>query len=205
VKSFLRTYGEYLRIDSRGLLDEYRRIYERVEDHEALSVTTITRERERAAKGPLLPVWVWIALVLVIVVGALWFVGHGSGNKTPTSGATGTRSKHAHHGSHHATVPSHTTTTTVPSDVTVSMVPTGAEYVCATEPSGKKLINGLIYQAGQTVKVLTAPVILLDLGNASMQLTVNGRHYPIAASSNAIGLRVTPAGVTPDKNAPTCG
>jgi hypothetical protein len=168
-------------------------------------VTTIRRERERAAKGPLVPRWVWIALVLVVVVGALGYFGHKAGISNSPAGGGTSASKHRHRPQHHVTVPRHTTTTTVPTEVTLSMVPTGSVYVCATSPSGKKLINGLIYQAGQTVPRLKEPVILLDLGNASMTLTVNGRNHPLAASSTPIGLRVTPTGVTPDQNAPTCG
>ena len=34
VKSFLRTYGDYLGLDSRLLIDEYKRRYERPSDHE---------------------------------------------------------------------------------------------------------------------------------------------------------------------------
>src|SRR5579884_1691320 len=52
VKSFLRTYG-----------------------HDPRPIATRTRERERVARGPLLPPWAVIGLVLLAVVVALYIVG----------------------------------------------------------------------------------------------------------------------------------
>ena len=82
VKSFLRTYGDFLGLDSRLLVDEYKRRYERP-DHDMRPVATLSRERERAARGPLLPSWAIIGGVLVAVVVALYFIGTaGNNNKT---------------------------------------------------------------------------------------------------------------------------
>ncbi len=55
VKSFLRTYGDYLGLDSRLLIDDYKRRYERPSDNELRPIASLHRERERAARGPLLP------------------------------------------------------------------------------------------------------------------------------------------------------
>jgi len=208
VKSFLRTYGEYLQIDSRGLVDEYRRVYERPSDEPQHTVSSIKRERERAARGPRVPDRVWIIAVLVVAFVALVLITHGTGGKSPAKTNTSTRNHHPHRPVHHrhpGGVSSQTTTTTnVPSNVRVSMVPTGEIYVCASLSPNKPLINGLVYQAGEKIPVLTEPQLYLDLGNASVTLTVNGKKYPLSASANAIGLHVTPTGVTPDTNAPTC-
>src|ERR1700743_173567 len=40
VKSFLRTYGDFLGLDSRLLVDEYKRRYERPADYEGRSSTS---------------------------------------------------------------------------------------------------------------------------------------------------------------------
>src|SRR4030081_3944016 len=76
IKSFLRTYGDYLGLDSRMLVDEYKRRYERPSDHELRPSATPGRERERAARGPLLPPWAVIGLVLVGLVVVLYIVGN---------------------------------------------------------------------------------------------------------------------------------
>src|SRR5215472_7146560 len=64
VKSFLRTYGDFLGLDSRLLVDEYKRRYERPSDHELRTIASIRTERERAARGPLIPPWAIIGGVL---------------------------------------------------------------------------------------------------------------------------------------------
>ena len=78
VKSFLKTYGDFLGLDSRLLIDEFKRRYERPSDGELRPMASISRERERAARGPLLPPWVIIAGVIVAIVvdgRASWTLG----------------------------------------------------------------------------------------------------------------------------------
>src|SRR5437588_7143788 len=53
VKSFLHTYGDFLGLDSRMLIDEFKRRYE-PSDIEPRPITTLARERERSVRGPLL-------------------------------------------------------------------------------------------------------------------------------------------------------
>src|SRR5436309_7541225 len=49
VRSFLRTYGDFLGLDSRALVDEYKRRYEgRPSDHEPRPVASLRRARDRA-------------------------------------------------------------------------------------------------------------------------------------------------------------
>src|SRR5881227_4272520 len=48
VKSFLRTYGDYLGLDSRMLVEEFKRRYERPHDHELPPpAASLSRERDR--------------------------------------------------------------------------------------------------------------------------------------------------------------
>src|SRR5437588_1621215 len=106
VKSFLRTYGDFLGLDSRLLIDEYKRRYERPSDHEMRPISALTHERERAARGPLLPPWAIIGVVLVAVVVVLYVLGT-AGNKngtTATNGTHGTTTTHKtkHHRRHRA-------------------------------------------------------------------------------------------------------
>ena len=50
VTSFLKTYGDYLGVDSRPLIDEFKRRYESPTDHDVRPIASRTRERERAAR-----------------------------------------------------------------------------------------------------------------------------------------------------------
>src|ERR1035437_3551541 len=76
VKSFLRTYGDYLGLDTRQLIDDFKRRYERPSDHELRPITPRSRERDRRPRGPRVPPWALIVLVLALVVVVLGIVGH---------------------------------------------------------------------------------------------------------------------------------
>ncbi len=206
VKSFLRTYGDYLGLDSRMLVDEYKRRYERPSDHEPRSVGAIHRERERAARGPLLPPWALIGLVLVAVVVVLFIVGElGNKSKPPTPTTKVTKPPATHHRAstprhHHAVLP------TTPTKVTLQLVPTGQVYVCLTNARGDKLIPGRIFAPGETIPTETAGTLLLTLGNNGVQMKVNGRTVHVVASAGAIGYKLTPTSTTslPSAQQPTC-
>jgi cytoskeleton protein RodZ len=205
-KTFLRTYADYLGLDSRELLDDYRRQYERPTDHDLRPLTS-GRERDRrpgtgrrqqpqprGGGGFRIPPWVLVLIVLVIVGVALWLVGSlGSGhNGSTTSHTSTTATKHHHHqhkakakakaAKHHA----------APTSVHLSLVPTGAVYVCLINGNGRKLINGQQYAAGQKIPVQVAHKLLLTLGTSSMTITANGAKVTVAPSSSPIGIRFTP-------------
>ena len=82
-RSFLRTYGEFLGLDTRQLIDDFKRMYERPSDHEARPITPRSQQqRDRGPRGPLVPAWAVIGAVLVAVVAALYFIGIGTKGKS---------------------------------------------------------------------------------------------------------------------------
>jgi cytoskeletal protein RodZ len=190
VKSFLRTYGDYLGVDSRMLIDEYKRRYERPVDHELRPIAPLGRERDRQPRGPLLPPWAVIAGVLVVVVLALYLLGNTGSQKStpPTTTSQAVVHHKGHHRRHHPAAPP------APTTAKLELTATGPVYVCLVNGSGTKLIPGVIYAPGQTIPTETAPKLLLTLGNASVQMKVNGSSVTVAASSSAIGYAITPSG-----------
>jgi Helix-turn-helix domain len=193
-KSFLRTYGDYLGLDSRMLVEEYKRQYEGPADHElSRPVASLARERERGFRGPRLPQWTPIALVLAAIVVVLYLVGTigGRSSKSPaTTSPRGTAHKAKHHAAHrHLTLPA------TPASATLQMTPTGPVYVCLVNGRGKFLIFEKTYAPGQAIPTFKERKMLLTLGNANVQIKVNGKPQPVAASSGAIRLLITPAGV----------
>jgi cytoskeleton protein RodZ len=190
-KSFLRTYGDFLGLDSRMLIDEFKRQYERPSDHDIRPSTSIARERERRRRGPRIPTWAPVAVVIVVIVGVLYIVGSAtqSGPSSPSA------HRPVHHRPSHRT-PVHTTTTAAkPTDVKLELTPTSTVYVCLVNGSGAKLINERTFTTGEQIPTQTAPMMLLTLGNASVQMKVNGKPVPVAPSSTAIRLQLTPTAV----------
>jgi cytoskeleton protein RodZ len=217
VKSFLKTYGDYLGLDSRLLIDEFRRRYERPSDHDLRPIASLTRERERAARGPRgprVPRWLVIAVILVAVVVTLYEIGKHNPKTTsapPSTVATG-KSK-GHHPAHTTTT---TTTTTPPPKTTrtppppttarVQITPTSAVWICIENQAKKPLFTASTFSAGERVPVATGRILLVTLGNAGVDLKINGKHYPVSDSNAAIGLKVTSTGVSslPAGREPTC-
>ncbi len=208
VKSFLRTYGDFLGLDSRQLLDDYKRRYERPSDQELRPITPRSRERdrERRRRGPLVPPWAVIGLVLVAVVVALYFVGRkpgGSPGSTATHSNSSNQRQHRHNTSPHRAVAK---TPTVPKKVKLQLVATGQVYVCLVDGAGKPLIPGVIFSPGQSIPTKTSSKLLLTLGNASVRMTVNGKPVAVTPSSSAIGYLLTPTShaMLPASQQPRC-
>ncbi len=202
VKSFLRTYGDFLGLDSRMLIDEFKRQYERPNDHDIRPSTSIARERERRRRGPRFPTWAPIAVVVAVIIGVLYLVG--SATQSGPSSPSAHRPAH-HHPQHHAT-PVRTTTAAKPTDVKLELTPTSTVYVCLVNGSGTKLIDERTFTAGDQIPTQTASTLLLTLGNAAVQMKVNGKSVPVAPSSSAIRLMLTPTAVkhVPLSQTPTC-
>jgi hypothetical protein len=203
VKSFLRTYGDFLGLDSRMLVDEYKRRYERPSDHELRPISSLHRERERAARGPLVPPWALVGGVLIVVAIALYFIGKGPGN-SPAPATTGA---HASTTTHHTAPARHKKPPpAVPTTVRLQLVPTAPVYVCLVNQAGDKLINEQTFTPGQQIPTETAPKLLLTLGNAGVTMKVNGRGIRVTPSANPIRVLIEPTHIRaiPLSMSPTC-
>jgi cytoskeleton protein RodZ len=206
IKSFLRTYGDYLGLDSRMLVDEFRRRYEGPSEHDLTPIASLSRERERnrGPRKPVMPPWAPIALVVVGIAVALYFIGSSVENNKTTPSPTGLSP--AHHRARPK--PIRTVLPARPQTVHLQLVPTGTVYVCLVNAhTGRKLINEQTFSAGQTIPATSGRKLLLTLGNANIQVKVDGHAVPIAASANAIRLLLTPT--TPPQKVslsmtPTC-
>jgi cytoskeletal protein RodZ len=207
VKSFLRTYGDFLGVDSRLLVDEYKRRYERPADQDLRPISARSRDRERRerrGRRPRLGPIGAVVLVLAAVVAALFLIGglnSGTGtSSTPTTSAgaatTTTRARTHRHG--HRPPPKPTT-------VTLKLVPTSTVYVCVEDGNGKRLVPGVIYSAGQSIPTQTAKKLLITLGNSAVQMKVNGKTVPVASGA-PIGYELTPGNMKPLSRGamPTC-
>ncbi|MGI8571623.1 MAG: helix-turn-helix domain-containing protein [Solirubrobacteraceae bacterium] len=194
-RSFLRTYGDYLGLDSRMLIDEFKQRYERPSDHEVRPISSRSRERDRTPRGPLLAPWMLIGLVLVAVVVALFVIGSMENNKPSTTSTTQAKVRRkVHHVRHrHASVP----VVRKPKSVSLQLVPTGAVYVCLVNGKGTRLIPGRIFNAGQTIPTETGLKLLLTLGNNSVQMKVNGKPVAVGGSASSIGYLLEPGRTAP--------
>jgi cytoskeleton protein RodZ len=208
-KSFLRTYSDYLGLDSRMLLDEFKRQYERPSEHDVRPIGRVAarermRDRDRGSRrGMRPPSWAPIGVAVIVVLVILFVVGSlGSNSSTPPA-----QKQAVHHPRRHVTTTKTTKTPVAPAAVTLRLVPTGTVYVCLVNGHGTKLINEQTFSVGETIPAKTAHKLLLTLGNASVQMKVNGKAIPVAPSPTAIRLLITPPASVqhiPNSQTPTC-
>jgi helix-turn-helix protein len=225
VKSFLRTYADYLGLDSRLLVEEWKRRHEGPVDAEALKGPSRGSRATRAGRSPGRsgaraaprtapprlpdPPGRWrpfavVGVAILALLAGLYALGRGFGdNPSPATSPAGPRTHTATHKRpaarpHRKAAP--------PTRVKLSVAATGTVYVCLEDGHGKALIPGRTLQAGGAPQTFTASRFRLNLGNAAVKLRANGKPIPIAASSSAIGLLITPRGnkPLPAGRRPTC-
>jgi cytoskeleton protein RodZ len=220
VRSFLRTYADFLGLDSRALLDEFRRRYESPSDHEPPPIAPPSRERRerelrrQAGGGFRIPPWAIVLVVLVIVAGVLWYVGTKNDNPNPSSSASAghtTTTKHHSHHRRHTARRHHVVTRRprVPSTVTVSLTVSSAVStpICLENAQGHELVNGP-YASGGTIPSGTAKKLLLTVESPSVTIKANGKTITNTATGAPVTYRITPTGhtvITTTTPNETCG
>jgi cytoskeleton protein RodZ len=199
VKTFLRTYAEYLELDARSLVEEYKQRFERPAHGESAPFGGLggprsrqqrprpRRRSRRAAFGPVLAV----GLVVVLILGALYLLGisgPGSGSDTGGNAVTATPT------------PAPTATPTprprqrsaAPTTVGLRIEATGDVYVCLTDAKGRKLLDGATLHAGQRSKRFTSRRLHARFGNSSAGMRVGGTRYPVARSTRPVDYELRP-------------
>ncbi len=214
IKSFLREYADFLGLDSRSLVEEYKLRYERPSEIELAPISpSLGRDRRGGSGRPgpygpprTAPPWLIVGGAVVLLLVVLGLVGlvfgsmGGGGGSPATSHTTRTQAAHPR------TAPRRPRTSAPSALASVRIVPTGTVYVCLVDGSGRVLIRGAQFGAGQTVPVYRARAMRITLGNNAVQLRVNGRGVTVPPSATAIAYEITTAGARslPAAQAPTC-
>jgi cytoskeleton protein RodZ len=190
VKTFLRSYADFLGLDSRALVEEYKQRYERPS---TMALTPFAprasgrgprRERRRRA---LLAPGLAVAFALVLVLGALYALGSwgddetGGGEntvETPTATPTKTAKKRKK--------------PAAPTRVTLQIVPTGIVNVCLVDAAGKPLIDNLDLQAGKNSKRYRGKRFRVSFGNGQARLKAGKRTIDVPDRSTPVGYDVRP-------------
>jgi hypothetical protein len=190
VKTFLRSYADFLGLDSRALVEEYKQRYERPSTMELTPFAPRAsgrgprrERRRRALLGPGLAV----AFALVLVLGALYALGtwgdEDSGGEspntvetaTPTPGKAKSKKKPA-----------------APKRATLQIVPTGIVNVCLVDARGRALIDNRDLQAGENSRRYRGKRFRVSFGNGQARLRANGRTIDVPDRSTPVGYELRP-------------
>jgi cytoskeleton protein RodZ len=195
VKTFMRTYAEYLGLDAQLLIEEYRVDYEpRGEGEMQPMVSRPTRRRQderrrpRASRGPPGPgtaIVVIVAVVLAIfaILGLTGGNDSGSGGKASSTTAKKPKKKRQSTTAKPAPKPKPTT-------VRLKIVPSSATYLCVDRGLG----TPIVYQ-GTTVdpQVFRGKRLRVNIGNAStVRVSSNGKRVSLPAGATILGYAFTP-------------
>lgn len=225
-KSFIRTYADYLGIDSRSLVEEYKLRYERPSETELRTVSPgLARDRRGNRTNPRglggggggggAPRWAITVGLLAILVAALYFIGTRGGDDDKGSDTTATQTQTVARrgggrrasgtgGGGGGSQPQRRAA--APTVAGLRLIPSGDVYVCLVDQDDRVLIAGQTFGAGQPVPLQRARSMRLTLGNSNIAMRVNGRVVEVPQSSTAIGFAITTRGATPisGDQLPTC-
>jgi cytoskeleton protein RodZ len=205
VKTFLRTYAEYLELDSRLLVEQYRQRYERPSTQDLTPFSAARtrgrpgrRRRRVAAMGPVLVMLGGVVLLL----SALWLLGSwplgddedpaepnrvGEATATPEpSGGGGGGDGEGDSGA------SRERERRPPARVRLQLVATAPVYVCVVDAGGRQVIDEETLGPDTVTRTLRSKRFLTNFGNDNVRMRVNGKTYRVAASADPVGYELRP-------------
>jgi cytoskeleton protein RodZ len=190
VKSFLRTYAEYLGLDARMLVEEYRQRYERPATQDLTPFSAARRGgggRRRRTPALMGPVLVVLGVLVLLLVGLYALGSSGGDDETPAvkgrARATPTPAKKKK---------TRARTPARPRDVRLRLVATGPVYVCLVNASGRQVIDEQTLETGARTDVYKSRSFKTNFGNDNVRMLVDGKSYPVAASPDPIGYELRP-------------
>jgi cytoskeleton protein RodZ len=197
VKTFLRTYAEYLELDPRLLVEEYRQRFERPSTQDLTpfgpgrSGQRRRRQRQRRPVGPFLVVLIGLAGLLgaLYLLGVVWGDSPGTetpkvATATPTATATATPAK---------TAKTKKKKKAAPARATLRLTATATRvYVCVVDATGKAVVNGEYLEPGKSSKTFRSGRFRMNFGNGDIRMRVGGKTYPAADLGKPIGYEVRP-------------
>jgi cytoskeleton protein RodZ len=188
VKTFLRTYADYLELDSRLLVEEYKQRYERPAGMD-ITPLNLRQQRRRRRVAPRLGPGVVVVLGILVLLAALYVLGR-SGNdnadapppRSATTPAPTKAKKKSSKKSAAAAKPN--------KPVSVRITASGTVYVCMEDARGRAVIDKRTLESGQTAGPYRSKRFRVTFGTASARMRVNGRSYGVAVSKDPVGYEI---------------
>jgi cytoskeletal protein RodZ len=207
VKTFLRTYADYLGLDARNLVEEYRARYERPAAQELTPFGTNLGGRRVRPRRPTVAPWMVVLAGLIVLLGAFYLLGTAGNDDDPGDEVSAT--------------PTPTATAAPPDDgekerkkrtpakrtvVRLQIQPLGPVSVCLENAAGEPLIQNLTLEANQDTETFRSKRFRMSFGTGEAVMRVDGKAYPVSDDA-PIGYEVRAGGrpkPLPEAERPTC-
>jgi cytoskeleton protein RodZ len=188
VKTFLRTYAEYLGLDPQLLLEEYRAEYEPRAEGEmqpyAVAARQRPRERRRQQRPPPGPPGPGTALIVIVgvvlvIFAILGLTSGGNDNEPSSSPTTPKQTERQKQRQKKKKAAARKVTS-----VKLRVAPASATYVCIDRGPGTPVVDQ---------RTLSQPArysgkrLRVNLGNSSVRVTANGKRVKIPTGPDAVG------------------
>jgi cytoskeleton protein RodZ len=194
VRTFLRTYAEYLGLDSQLLLEEYRQRHESPRDDEMRPLappppSVPPREGRRRpqlgppSRGAMIVGAVVALLALLLVVGLLTGDEGDEASETPAARPGQGQGQGQGQGSPQRGQDKE-------EDATLRITPLAETYLCVENGAGEEIFEQTI-AAPETFEAQTLRV---NFGNTQVELELNGEELAIEQAANPVGYEFTADG-----------
>ena len=193
VKTFLRTYGDYLGLDAKVLVEEYKQRFERPAPQDLMPFgTNLGSRRDRRPRAPVFPPWLLVAIVVGALLGVLFLLGTTGDepeearlpNTTVTPTPTPTRTPAA----------SRRRRTTTAARFRFQIVPESVVNVCLEDANGRALIDSQNLGPGRPSRTFRGRRFRVTFGNGQVRMRISGRSVEVPDTDAAIGYEVTRRG-----------
>lgn len=205
VRTFLRTYAEYLGLDPKMLVEDYKQRFERPGPQDLMPFSS-RPSRGRPQRPPRgVPPWAVVAAIVLLLLVALFALGSFGGDNsgqvaiTPTPTATAKKSKRAKRPRARKQAPARATA------VKLQIVPEAEVNVCLVDASGAALIRSQnLTDPSGTFK---GKRFRVTFGNGLVSMRVNGKTIAVPDTNHAVGYELRPGAAPralPADQLPTC-
>lgn len=208
VKTFLRTYAQYLGLDPHLLVEEYSARFEEPEDLEVPAFSRDQRVRTRVQRvGPPSRLMTVVALgvVFLVLLLVLGLTADDKGGKSAGgSGAAGEAGKHQSTKTSGAPAKQPVAS---PSRVRLEVVAARPVWVCLLNSRSSPRVDAQTLAAGDRLGPFSSSSFKVTLGNGGGDLKINGKLRDTPDRNHPLGYLIKPTGtsVLAASRRPTCG
>jgi cytoskeleton protein RodZ len=208
VKTFLRTYADYLGLDARNLVEEYRSRYERPAAQELAPFGRSLGGRRSRPRRPVFAPWMAVLAGVLLLIGALYLLGtwgrtpdeQEAGPPATTPEPSGVPAGQGEPQRKRKRAPARR------ANVRLQIRATGPVSVCLENAAGEPLIRNVTLMAGQDSQAFKGKRFRMSFGTGAAVMRVDGRPYEVSDAA-PIGYEVRAGGkprALPEDERPTC-
>lgn len=215
VKSFLRTYAEYLGLDPHLLLEEYNARYEEPEELELPAFRSEAPIRDQVTRFGPPSRGAIVGIVLVAFVAFLFILGitnsndggngDGEGAEPATQTDTGDRDNLDSAAERRRDRRREQAERDAQSGVVrVSVEPKREVWVCLVDAQDRARVNGQVVQGGDRQGPYRSKSFRITVGNGGGDFEVNGKTRNVPETSEPISYSISAKQVRTIEDGPTC-